>query len=111
MNRKARAVRKPRSSATLWEQLPEYFEVRLSTEKYAVTYFFGVSGAKRSGPRKKAGGARARNAVEDLNGGNRREALGVGSLSRRRLRQEADRGFGTISDNVGVETFLRSGFR
>jgi hypothetical protein len=67
MNRKARAVRKPRSSATLWEQLQEYFEVRLRTEKYAVAYFLAESGAKQSGPRKKAGGARARNAVEDLN--------------------------------------------
>ena len=27
------------------------------------------------------------------------------------LRLEAVRGFGTISDTVGVETFLRSGFR
>ena len=45
MNRSARAVREPRSSATLWDQLLEYFEVRLRTEKYAVTYFFGVSEA------------------------------------------------------------------
>ena len=68
MNRKARAVRKPRSSATLWEQLLEYFEVRFRTEKYAVTYFLAESGVKQSGPRKKAGGARARHAVEDING-------------------------------------------
>ena len=116
MNRKARAVRKPRSSATLWEQLLEYFEVRLRTEKYAVTYFFGVSGAKRSGPRKKAGGARARNAVEDINGRCLAEPArdkegGPFMPQTVLLRLEADRGFGTISDTVGVETFLRSGFR
>src|SRR5271166_3259265 len=40
--------------------------------------------AKQSGPRKEAVGARARNAVEDLNvGGHRRAALGVGRLSHR----------------------------
>src|SRR5271165_1594759 len=44
---------------------PQYFEVRFRTEKYGVPYF--LPKAKRSDPRKKAVGARARNAVEDLN--------------------------------------------
>src|SRR5580692_7813784 len=83
MNRNAPAFRRLRSSATK-EQLREYFEVRLRTEKYGVPYFLAESEAKQSDPRKEAVGARARNAVEDLNGGHRREALGVGRLSRRR---------------------------
>src|SRR5271157_4642530 len=83
MNRNAPAFRRLRSSATK-EQLREYFEVRFRTEKYGVPYFLAESEAKQSGPRKEAVGARARNAVEDLNGGNRREALGGGRLSRRR---------------------------
>src|SRR5271166_3082193 len=40
MNRNAPAFRRLRSSATK-EQLREYFEVRLRTEKYGVPYFFG----------------------------------------------------------------------
>ena len=75
MNRNAPAFRRPRSSATK-EQLQEYFEVRFRAEKYGVPYFLAESEAKQSAPRKEAVGARARNAVEDLNGGNRREALG-----------------------------------
>ena len=46
--------------------LREYFEVRFRSEKYGVPYFWPK--AKQSGPRKEAAGARARNAVEDLNG-------------------------------------------
>jgi hypothetical protein len=57
-----------RSWARLWEQLPEYFEVRFRAEKYVVTYFLAESEAKQSGPRKEAVGARARNTVEDLSG-------------------------------------------
>jgi len=49
-----------RSSARLWEQLREYFEVRFRTEKYGVPYFLAESEAKQSGPRKEAVGARAR---------------------------------------------------
>ena len=49
------------------EQLREYFEVRFRAEKYGVPYFLAESEAKQSGPRKEAAGARARNAVEDLN--------------------------------------------
>ncbi len=45
----------------------EYFEVRFRAEKYGVPYFLAESGAKQSGPRKEAAGARAGNAVEDLN--------------------------------------------
>jgi hypothetical protein len=67
----------------LWEQLLEYFEVRFRAEKYGVPYFLAESEAKQSAPREEAVGARARNAVEDLNGGHRREALGVGRLSHR----------------------------
>src|SRR5271166_751725 len=78
MNRNAPAFRRRRSSARLWEQLREYFEVRFRAEKYGVPYFLAESEAKQSGPRKEAVGARARNAVEDLNGGYRREALGGG---------------------------------
>jgi hypothetical protein len=66
----------------LGEQLREYFEVRFRTEKYGVPYFWPK--AKQSDPRKEAAGARARNAVEVLNGGHRHEALGAGRLSRRR---------------------------
>ena len=81
-----------------------------------MTYFSGVSEAKRSGPRKKAGGARARYAVEDINGRCLAEPArdkegGPFMPQTVLLRLEADRGFGTISDTVGVETFLRSGFR
>src|SRR5260370_42224259 len=100
MNRNAPAFRRRRSSARLWEQLRGYFEVRFRAEKYGVPYFLAESEAKQSGPRKEAVGARARNAVEDLNGGHRREALGVGRLSRRRhsadgtLAPKAARGFG-----------------
>src|SRR5271165_6230014 len=83
MHHTEQAAPRLRSSATK-EQLREYFEVRLRTEKYAVAYFLAESEAKQSGPRKEAVGARARNAVEDLNGGHRREALGGGRLSRRR---------------------------
>src|SRR5271166_2588844 len=54
------------------------------TEKYGVPYFLTESEAIACDPRKEAVGARARNAVEDLNGGHRREALGGGRLSRRR---------------------------
>jgi len=62
----------------------EYFEVRFRAEKYGVPYFWAESQAKQSGPRKEAVGARARNAVEDLNVQViRREALGVGRLSHR----------------------------
>src|SRR5271157_5517228 len=83
MNRNAPAFRRLRSSATK-EQLREYFEVRFRAEKYGVSYFLAESEAKQSGPRKEAVGARARNAVEDLNvGGHRRAALGVGRLSHR----------------------------
>ncbi len=81
--RSARASLPERRAATK-EQLREYFEVRFRTEKYGVPYFLAESEAKQSDPRKGAVGARARNAVEDLNGGHRREALGVGRLSRRR---------------------------
>src|SRR5580704_8448849 len=76
-----------RSSARLWEQLREYFEVRFRTEKYGVPYFLAESEAKQSDPRKEAAGARASGlgrTVEDLNGGHRRAALGRGRLSRRR---------------------------
>jgi beta-galactosidase/beta-glucuronidase len=69
MNRTAPVFRRRRSSATLWEQLQEYFEVRFRAEKYGVPYFLAESEAKQSDPRKEAAGARARNAVEDLNGG------------------------------------------
>src|SRR3984957_20329867 len=84
MYRNGPVFRKRRSSARLWEQLREYFEVRFRTEKYGVPYFLAESEAKQSDPRKEAAGARARNAVEDLNGGHRRAALGAGRLSRRR---------------------------
>jgi hypothetical protein len=57
--------RRQRSSARLWEQLREYFEVRFRAEKYGVPYFLAESEAKQSDPRKEAAGARARNAVED----------------------------------------------
>src|ERR1700730_6424016 len=52
--------------------------------KNMVCHIFWLK-AKRSkaAPRKEAAGARARNAVEDLNGGHRREALGGGRLSPR----------------------------
>ena len=91
-NHSERAFQRRRSSARLREQLREYFEVRFRAEKYGVPYFFG---SERSDPRKEAAGARARNAVEDLNGGHRREALGVGRLSRRRHSCPKDaRGFG-----------------
>ena len=81
-----------------------------------MTYFSGVSEAKRSGPRKKAGGARARHAVEDINGRCLAEPArdkegGLFMPQTVLLRLEADRGFGTLSDTVGVETFLRSGSR
>jgi len=66
MTRNGPAFRRRRSSATK-EQLREYFEVRFRTEKYGVPYFLAESEAKQSGPRKEAVGARARNAVEDLN--------------------------------------------
>jgi hypothetical protein len=49
--------------------------------------FSAESEAKQSGPRKKATGARARDAVEDLNGGEPQRLAregGVGRLSRRR---------------------------
>src|SRR5271157_1320448 len=84
MNRNVPVFRRRRSSARLWEQLREYFEGRFRAEKYGVPYFLAESEAKQSDPRKEAVGARARNAVEDLNGGHRREALGGGRLSRRR---------------------------
>src|SRR5580704_8079793 len=48
-----------RSSARLWEQLREYFEVRFRAEKYGVPYFLAESEAKQSDPRKEAVGARA----------------------------------------------------
>ena len=67
MNRNVRQSLGVRSSATK-EQLREYFEVRFRTEKYGVPYFLAESEAKQSGPRKEAVGARARHAVEDLNG-------------------------------------------
>jgi hypothetical protein len=51
----------------LQEQLWEYFEVRFRAEKYGVPYFLAESEAKQSDARKEAAGARARNAVEDLN--------------------------------------------
>src|SRR5271165_560104 len=63
-NRNAPAFRRPRSWARLWE----YFEVRFRAEKYGVPYFLAESEAKQSDPRKEAAGARARHAVEDLNG-------------------------------------------
>src|SRR6266446_279783 len=83
MNRNVQVFRRRRSSARLWEQLREYFEVRFRTEKYGVPYFLAKSEAKQSDPRKKAVGARARSG-RGLNGGHRREALGAGRLSRRR---------------------------
>src|SRR5208283_1842890 len=67
MNRNGPAFRRLRSSATK-EQLREYFEGRFRAEKYGVPYFLAESEAKQSGPRKEAAGARARHAVEDLNG-------------------------------------------
>src|SRR5260370_6091076 len=60
MNRNAPVFRRRRSSARLWEQLREYFEVRFRAEKYGVPYFLAESEAKQSGPRKEAVGARAR---------------------------------------------------
>jgi hypothetical protein len=51
MNRNAPAFRRRRSSARLWEQLREYFEVRFRAEKYGVPYFLAKSEAKQSGPR------------------------------------------------------------
>src|ERR1700738_916271 len=70
-----RVFRKRRSSARLWEQLREYFEVRFRAEKYGLPSFLAESEAKQSDPRKETVGARARHAVEDLNGGHRHAAL------------------------------------
>src|SRR5208283_4450557 len=91
-------------------QLREYFEVRFRAEKYGVPYFLAESEAKQSGPRKKAVGARARNAVEDLNGGHRRAALGVGRLSRRR--HSCPEGRPWVRNGSGVsQTRYRSDFK
>src|ERR1700731_1301997 len=96
----------------LWEQLREYIEFRFRTEKYGVPYFLAESEARQSGPRKEAVGARARS------GRGFKWRAPTRSVGRRPfkpqtalLHQEADRGFRTTSDSVGVETFLRSGFR
>src|SRR5580700_9653668 len=45
MNRNVRTSRRRRSSARLWEQLREYFEVRFRAEKYGVPYFLAESEA------------------------------------------------------------------
>src|SRR6516162_7211330 len=52
-NRTTPVSRRPRGSATLWEQLLEYFEVPLRTETYAVTYFFGRERSKAQRPTEK----------------------------------------------------------
>src|SRR3984893_139319 len=54
-----RVFRKWRSSARLWEQLREYFEVRFRAEKYGVPYFLAESEAKQGDPRKETVRARA----------------------------------------------------
>src|ERR1700738_3610579 len=53
-NHSGRVFQKRRSSARLWEQLREYFEVRFRAEKYGVPYFLAESEAKQSDPRKEA---------------------------------------------------------
>jgi hypothetical protein len=58
-NHSERVFQRRRSSARLWEQLREYFEVRFRAEKYGVPYFLAESEAKQSDPRKEAVGARA----------------------------------------------------
>src|SRR5208282_4886521 len=45
MNRNGPTFRRRRSSARLWEQLREYFEVRFRAEKYGVPYFLAESEA------------------------------------------------------------------
>ena len=60
--------------------LREYFEVRFRAKKYGVPYFLAESEAIALRPTEK--GRRSKSpektsGVEDLNGGNRREALGV----------------------------------
>ncbi len=45
MNRNVRTSQRVRSSARLWEQLREYLEVRLRTEKYGAPYFLAESEA------------------------------------------------------------------
>src|ERR1700736_4690888 len=65
-NHSGRVFQRRRSSARLWEQLRDYFEVRFRAEKYGVPYFLAESEAKQSDPRKEAVGARARNAAEDF---------------------------------------------
>jgi hypothetical protein len=47
------------SSARLWEQLREHFEVPFRAEKYGVPYFLAESEAQQSDPRKEAAGAGA----------------------------------------------------
>jgi hypothetical protein len=81
--------------------------------KYAVPYFFG---RKRSdsfcAPRKKAGGARARNAVEDINGrclASGRDEEGILFMPQTALlRLEADRGF--VSHLAKPDTKAQCGF-
>src|SRR5271167_1491057 len=107
MNRNAPACRRRRSSARLWEQLREYFGVRFRAEKYGVPYFLAEGEAKQSDPRKGAVGARARNAVEDLNG-HRREALGVGRLSRRRHSCTEGRPWARIGSGVARQFSFRT---
>jgi hypothetical protein len=92
------------------QQLWEHFEVRFRAEKYGVPYFLAESGAKQSDPRKEAAGARARNAVENLSGGHRREALGVSRLSRRRY--SCNGGRPRVRSESGVsQTRYRSDFK
>jgi hypothetical protein len=61
--------------------------------------FPAESEAKQSAPRKKAGGARARNVVEDINGrrlASARDEEGIPFMPQTvLLRREADRGFET----------------
>src|SRR6202011_5212747 len=82
-NHSGRVFQRRRSSARLWEQLREYFEVGFRAENYGVPYFLSESAAKRPTER----GGRSKSAERGRGfkcTGHRREALGVGRLSRRR---------------------------
>jgi len=68
MNKLTEVFQRRRSSARLWEQLREYFEVRFRAKKYGVPYFLTESKATH-GKRPQEQEPRKLSGVEDLNGG------------------------------------------
>jgi hypothetical protein len=73
-----------RSSASFGSSFGNILKFAVELKNMVCHILWPKAETNQSDPRKEAAGARARNAVEGINGGHRRAAVGGGRLSRRR---------------------------